>query len=86
MTAAQMPMLAAVGVMAIRNEHSAISVTETVSANRRPWRSAKRPKNQAPIGRIRNVAAKIAHTYIVEFLSSGEKNCDSKYTANTEYT
>jgi len=38
------------------------------------------------MGRIRKVAAKIAHTYMVEFLSSGEKNCDSKYTANTEYT
>ena len=79
-----MPMLAAVGVTAISSEHTAISVTDTVSARRRPWRSAKRPKYQAPIGRIRKVIAKIAHTYSVAFLSSAEKNFASKYVANTE--
>ena len=81
-----MPIVATPGVIAIRNEQAAISVTDTVSACRRPRRSAKRPKYQAPIGRIRKVIAKIAHTYNVAFLSSGEKNFASKYTANTEYT
>ncbi|MNI64301.1 hypothetical protein D3C81_458900 [compost metagenome] len=36
MIAAQMPMLAAVGVMAMMNEQKAISVTDTVNARRRP--------------------------------------------------
>ncbi|MNU98826.1 hypothetical protein D3C71_889450 [compost metagenome] len=78
MIAAQMPICEAVGVMAIRSEQPAITDTDTVSARRRPKRSAKRPKYHAPIGRIKNVAAKMAHTYIVEFLSAAEKNCDSK--------
>lgn len=79
-----MPMLAAVGMTAISSEHTAISVTDTVSARRRPWRSAKRPKYQAPMGRIRKVIAKIAHTYSVAFLSSAKEDFASKYVANTE--
>ena len=84
MIGAATPIVATVGVIAMRKEQAAITVTDTVNAKRRPCRSAKRPKYQAPIGRIRKVIAKIAHTYSVALGSPGRKNFDSKYTANTE--
>jgi hypothetical protein len=62
MTGAAIPMLACDGTSAITMEHSANSETLTVSAARRPRRSANRPKNHDPTGRITNVTAKIAYT------------------------
>ncbi len=77
MIGAAAPMVSREGTNAMTNEHAAISETLTVSAARRPRRSAKRPKNQEPSGRVRNVIAKTAYTYTVEFGSS-PKNCASK--------
>ena len=83
MIGAAIPITACDGTTAIIKEHSAISDTLTVSAARRPYRSAKRPKNHAPTGRITNVIANIAYTYTVEFFSDSSKNWPSKYVANT---
>ncbi len=62
MIGAAMPIDACDGTSAITAEHNAISDTLTVSAARRPRRSANRPKNHDPTGRITNVMAKIAYT------------------------
>ena len=59
-TGAAAPIVACPGTSAITMEHIAISDTLKVRAARRPRRSAYRPKNQEPTGRVRNVTAKIA--------------------------
>lgn len=82
-TGAATPIVACDGTSAITMEQNAISDTLTVSAARRPRRSANRPKNHDPTGRITKVTAKIAYTYTVEFFSDSSKNCPSKYEANT---
>jgi hypothetical protein len=60
MTAAQTPIELRVGMTATSREQADISVMLKVRAARRPRRSAKRPKNHDPTGRMRNVTAKIA--------------------------
>lgn len=57
-----MPMLPREGTSAMTIEQAAISETLRVSAARRPFRSAKRPKNHDPKGRVMKVTAKIAYT------------------------
>ncbi|SKU17178.1 Uncharacterised protein [Mycobacteroides abscessus subsp. abscessus] len=57
-----MPMLLREGTSAMTIEQAAISETLRVSAARRPFRSAKRPKNHDPNGRVMKVTAKIAYT------------------------
>jgi hypothetical protein len=71
---AAIPMVACDGTSAITAEHNAISDTLNVSAARLPRRSANRPKNHDPTGRMTNVIAKIAYTYTVEFFSDSAKN------------
>ncbi len=60
-TAANTPIVSRVGITAITNEQPAIIVMLTMSAARRPCRSANRPKYHEPTGRIRKVTAKIAY-------------------------
>ena len=53
-------MISRVGMTATTNEHADISETLNIRAALRPRRSAYRPKNHDPTGRITNVTAKIA--------------------------
>ena len=59
-TAAHRPIDSRVGITATTKEQADIKVTLKVRAARRPRRSAYRPKNHEPTGRIRKVTAKIA--------------------------
>lgn len=59
-TAAAMPIVSRPGTIAMMNEHAAISETLMVNAARLPFRSAYRPKNHEPTGRMTKVTAKIA--------------------------
>ena len=59
-TAAHHPMTSRVGITATTNEHADMTVMLNISAALRPRRSANRPKNQEPTGRMRKVTAKIA--------------------------
>jgi hypothetical protein len=59
MTTAADPMDAAVGVSAMSRDEPAMSEMLNTSAGRRPCRSAYRPKNHDPIGRITKVIAKM---------------------------
>ena len=59
-TAAHQPMISRVGMTATTNEHADMTVMLNIRAALRPRRSAKRPKNQDPTGRITKVTAKIA--------------------------
>ncbi|CKW30312.1 Uncharacterised protein [Mycobacterium tuberculosis] len=54
------PMLERDGTNATISEQAAISDTLNVSAARRPRRSANRPRNHDPTGRVTKVTAKIA--------------------------
>ncbi len=58
--AAQFPMESRVGITATRNEQADMMVTLIINAFLRPRRSANRPKNHEPTGRMTNVTAKIA--------------------------
>ena len=60
MTAAQYPMTSRVGMIATRKEQDDMTVMLTVRAALRPRRSAYRPKNHEPTGRMMKVTAKIA--------------------------
>jgi hypothetical protein len=76
---AQTPTCWVVGRTAIAKEPADISVTLRVSAALRPFRSAYRPKNQAPIGRIRNDVENTAIASRPAWRSSLElKKCDWK--------
>ncbi len=44
----------------MRSDPAHISQTEPASAARRPWRSAYRPSNQLPTGRMKKPTAKTA--------------------------
>ena len=58
--AAHIPIWLREGRIATTNEAEAITRTEKVRAERRPCRSAQRPKNQEPSGRMRKVMANTA--------------------------
>ena len=82
-TGAASPMLAKHGVTAMTSEPAAITVTDRVSADRRPCRSAYRPRIQPPIGRIRNPTAKTAAVESsCAVVSPSGKNAFAKYTLN----
>jgi hypothetical protein len=49
-----------VGITATTNEHVDMMVMLSIRAALRPRRSAKRPKNHDPTGRMTKVTAKIA--------------------------
>ena len=59
-TAAQYPMISRVGMTATRKEQVDMTVMLSIRAALRPRRSAYRPKNQDPTGRMTKVTAKIA--------------------------
>ena len=52
-------MVSRVGMIATRKEQDDITVMLRIKAALRPRRSANRPKNQDPTGRMRKVTAKI---------------------------
>ena len=59
-TAAQYPRISRVGMTATRKEQDDMTVMLSIRAALRPRRSAYRPKNQDPTGRMTKVTAKIA--------------------------